>query len=99
MSLLHRKSAGQPIRDSMERAGLSIPALARATQEVDPAGKGVSAALIGRLVATGTSERERCRLRNAWYIAEALHDPLQKLFAMPEGATSTVERSADAEEG
>lgn len=93
MSSLHRKSKGRPIREAMADAGLSIPRLAAATREVDPAGKGVSRSAVGVLVAEGSSARERCRLRTAWLIADALQQPIQALFHMPGSSTSTEERS------
>jgi hypothetical protein len=93
MSLLHRRSNGQPLRRAMKAAGLSIPKLAAATRGVDEAGLGVSRSAIGMLVSEGKSGRERCRLRTAWLIADALDAPLQRLFAMPETSTSTKERS------
>lgn len=104
MPKLHRKGEGQPLRDAMDRAGLTIEALAEATKEADPAGKGVAPATVGRLTSRGKSARDRCELDTAWFVAEALHQrtnaPLQDLFAMPPGSTSTVERSrSDAEEG
>lgn len=103
MPKLHRKDDGRPIRDAMARAGLSIPQLAKATRRVDPAGKGVSAATVGRLAGQGKTAREHCELRTAWIIAAALHQevvtPLQDLFAMPTDSTSIIERSrSDAEE-
>lgn len=103
MPKLHRKRDGKPLRDAMERAGLSGPELAEATKEVDPTGKGVSPATVGRITGQGKTARERCELDTAWFVAEALHRrtnaPLQDLFAMPKGSTSTVERSTpNAEE-
>jgi hypothetical protein len=103
MPKLHRKDDGRPIRAAMARAGLSIPALAEATKRMDPAGKGVSAATVGRIAGQGKTARERCELETAWFVAEALHEetnaPLQDLFAMPTGSTSNIERSTpDAEE-
>ncbi|RMB85587.1 XRE family transcriptional regulator [Streptomyces shenzhenensis] len=103
MPKLHRKLDGKPLRDAMARAGLSIPQLAEATRQVDPVGKGVSAATVGRVAGRGKTARTPCELRTAWLITEALHQevvtPLQDLFAMPSASTSTVERSrSDAEE-
>jgi hypothetical protein len=95
MSRLHRKSNGRPIREAMTSAGLSIPRLAAATKVVDPLGRGVSRSAIGVLVSQGKSARDRCRLRTAWLIADALATPLQALFDMPEASTSTKERSTD----
>lgn len=87
----------------MQRAGLSGPELAAATKEVDPAGKGISPAIVGRLTSRGKSARDRCELETAWFVAAALHRrtnaPLQDLFAMPSHLTVTVERSTpDAQE-
>lgn len=87
----------------MARAGLSIPALAEATKRVDPTGKGVSPATVGRLAGQGKTARSTCELKTAWFVAEALHTetsaPLQDLFAMPSPSTSNIERSIpDAQE-
>jgi hypothetical protein len=104
MPKLHRKDDGQPLRDAMARAGLSIPELAKATRKVDPDGKGVSAATVGRLAGQGKTARDRCEMETAWFVAEALHKetnaPLQDLFAMPSRSTSILERSSPhAKEG
>lgn len=103
MPKLHRKDDGRPLRAAMARAGLSIPQLAEATRRVDPTGKGVSAATVGRLAGQGKTARDKCELKTAWFVAEALHQetsaPLQDLFAMPSASTSIIERSrSDAEE-
>lgn len=103
MPKLHRKADGKPLRDAMARAGLSIPQLAKATRRVDPAGKGVSPATVGRLAGQGKTARDSCEWTTAWFVAEALHKetnaPLQDLFAMPTPSTSNIERSTpDAEE-
>jgi hypothetical protein len=97
MPKLSRKGEGKPLRDAMERADLTIEELAEATKVVDPAGKGISPATVGRLTSRGKSARDRCEFTTAWFVAEALHRrvnaPLQDLFAMPPHSTSTVERS------
>jgi hypothetical protein len=93
MTNLIRVGEGQPIRDAMKAKGISGPELAEATKAVDPTGKGVSASVIGFLAGTGRSARKRCRLATAWWIAEGLDVPLQRLFAMPSPSTATVERS------
>jgi len=103
MPKLHRKDDGKPLREAMARAGLSIPELAEATKEVDPAGKGVSAATVGRITGKGKTARNRCEELTAWFVAIALHRrtnaPLQDLFAMPSPSTSNIERSTpDADE-
>jgi hypothetical protein len=98
MSLLPRKSNGEPLRRAIKASGLSIPKLAAATKEVDETGRGVSHGAIGMLAnEAGKSARQRCRIRTAWLIAEALNQPLQKLFDMPEASTSTKERSTPDE--
>jgi hypothetical protein len=103
MPKLRRKDDGRPIRAAMERAGLSGPELAQATREVDPTGKGVSPATVGRIAGQGKTARDNCEMETAWFVAEALHRrtnaPLQDLFAMPTGSTSNIERSTpDADE-
>lgn len=75
---MRRRDQGQPIRDAMEAAGLSIPALARATAEID--GYGISPATVGAYVAKGTSGREKPRKRTADLIAAALHKPVDEFF-------------------
>lgn len=89
-----RKGAGQPLRDAMEVAGLSGPALAEATKKADPTGKGVSSSAIGNLAGQGKTSQEECRLRTAYLIAAAIPSPFQDLFELPPTATATViERS------
>lgn len=83
MSRLNRRDHGQPIREAMRNSGLSIQGVADATRTVDPAGHGVSRSAVGVLVAQGPSARDRCRIRTAWLIADALDQPLQNLFNMP----------------
>ncbi|MEU5979425.1 XRE family transcriptional regulator [Streptomyces sp. NPDC047315] len=99
MPKLFRKSEGQPIRTEMERQGLSLGRLSELTREVDPEGRGVSPAAIGRIAGTGRTAHPQCELRTAWLIAEGLDARLHRLFAMPSRSTLTVERSrVDAEE-
>ncbi|GAA2457271.1 helix-turn-helix transcriptional regulator [Streptomyces macrosporus] len=92
MSNLLRRSNGQPIRDAMKRRGMSGPDLAEATKRVDATGRGISPAAVGKVAGQGKTSSDSCRLRTAWLIAEALDEPLQRLFAMPEVSTDTVER-------
>lgn len=109
MTHLFRKRNGQPIRDAMDAAGLSGPQLAEATKAVDPDGKGLSAAAIGRITGQGKTAQDRCRLGSAWLISDALdaagapNAGLQRLFSrfpIPTDSTSTVERcNSDAHEG
>lgn len=83
MPKLIRKGEGKPLRDAMDRARITIEDLAKATKTVDPTGKGVSPATVGHLAGRGKTARERCELSTAWYIAEALHVPLEDLFTIP----------------
>jgi hypothetical protein len=99
MPKLLRKGDGQPLRDEMKRQGLTGPELSEKTKKVDPAGRGVSPATIGRLTGKGRTARDRCELNTAWLIAEGLDWPIHRGFSMPTHSTATVERSrADAEE-
>lgn len=93
MTTLFLKSEGQPLRTAMKDAGLSGPKLAAMTRALDPKGKGVSPAAIGRLTGQGKTSRDRARHRTARLIAEALNAPLEGLFLMPSVSTDTVERS------
>ncbi|HEY9370946.1 XRE family transcriptional regulator [Streptomyces sp.] len=99
MPKLLRKGEGQPLRDEMKRQGLTLDELSDKTRKVDPEGRGVSPATIGRLTSRGRSGRARCELNTAWLITDVLNSPIQRYFAMPSPSTSTVERSrSDAEE-
>lgn len=99
MPKLLRKSEGQPLRDEMKRQRLTLDELAEKTRKVDPAGRGVSPATIGRLTGTGRTARNRCELATAWLISEGLDARMHRLFTMPPHLTVTVERSRpDAEE-
>ncbi|MGW1997204.1 helix-turn-helix transcriptional regulator [Embleya sp. NPDC001921] len=75
---MRRRDNGQPIRDAMKDAGLTIPDLAKATVEID--GYGISQATVGAYVATGTSGREKPRKRTADLIAAVLHRPVDEFF-------------------
>lgn len=104
MPKVSRKGEGQPLRAAMEAAGLSGPELSEATKEIDPTGRGVSPATVGRITGRGKTARNTCELSTAWFVAEALHRrtnaPLQDLFSMPSRSTTTVERSrSHADEG
>lgn len=103
MTHLFRKGDGEPIRKAMRAAGLSGPKLADATKGIDPEGKGLSPAAIGKITGRGKTAKDRCRLQSARLIARALDVPTQHLFRqfpMPSDSTSTVERSTpDAHEG
>lgn len=77
---MHRLGNGKPIRDAMAASGLSIPKLAARTKEIDPEGKGLSQALIGFYVSTGSSAREHATERTMRLMAEALDSPTEELF-------------------
>lgn len=100
MPKLLRKGEGQPLRDEMRRQELTQADLAEKTKEVDPEGRGVSPATIGRISGTGRTARDRCELSTAWLITEGLDARMHRLFSMSTHSTATVERSrANAEEG
>lgn len=100
MPKLLRKGEGQPLRDEIEAQGLTLDQLAEKTREVDPDGRGVSPAAIGRIAGTGRSARDRCELHTAWLITEGLDARMHRLFSMSTESTSTVERSTPhADEG
>lgn len=94
---MRRRDHGRALREAMNEAGLSIPALAEATRQTDPTGRGVSRALIGFLVSGGVSARETCGNGKAELIAATLDKPLNRLFVdetplgMPTASTSTGE--------
>ncbi|ROQ69218.1 hypothetical protein EDD93_3715 [Streptomyces sp. 840.1] len=99
MPKLLRKGEGQPLRDEMKRQELTLDELAEKTKTVDPEGRGVSPATIGRLTGRGRTARDRCELHTAWLITEGLDARMHALFSMPPHSTATVERStSDAEE-
>ncbi|MEU4133595.1 XRE family transcriptional regulator [Streptomyces wuyuanensis] len=78
---MYRLDNGQPIRDAMKAADLSIERLAEKTKEVDPAGYGISQSAVGHMVATGPSGRERFEDRSCDLVARALDRPIHQLFA------------------
>lgn len=97
MTRLLRKDAGQPLRAAMATRGLTGPALSAATKRLDPDGRGISPALVGRLTGQGKTARERCRQRTADLIAEALECDVLDLFT-PTASTETVERSTHGDQ-
>lgn len=80
---MQRRDNGQPLRDAMQAAGLSIADLAERTRKVDDRHRGVGKSAIGHLVATGTSGRDHCRPRTARLIADALGVDTKQLFDTP----------------
>lgn len=77
---MHRLDDGQPLRDAMAEAGLSIPLLAAKTRMIDDDGKGLSPAYVGFYVSTGASAREEISTRAAHLIARAVDRPVTDLF-------------------
>lgn len=73
---------GQPLRNAVEKAGLSTRGIADRTREID--GYGVAQSVIGHLLSTGKSHRSTCSRRSADYItrvlADALGEPVEGLF-------------------
>lgn len=92
MTDLIRKGAGRPLRDAMERRGVTQAELAARTRAVDVRGKGVSVQTVSKVTGRGKTAAESCRLRTAWLVATALGEPLQACFDMPSVSTDTVER-------
>ncbi|MFJ2568139.1 XRE family transcriptional regulator [Streptomyces sp. NPDC087568] len=90
MTDLIRKGEGQPLRDAMERRGVTQAELAARTRAVDVRGRGVSLATVSKVTGSGRTAVEQCRLRTAWLIATALDEPLQDHFDMPKVSTDTV---------
>ncbi|MGW5408967.1 hypothetical protein [Streptomyces spiralis] len=80
---MRRLDNGEPLRTAMRAAGLDIPRLAARTKEVDPAGEGLSKALVGFIVGGGRSAREECSDRAAELMAAALDKELDQLFTSP----------------
>lgn len=80
---MHRLDNGQPIRDALQEAGLSIERLAEKTKEVDPAGYGISRSAIGHMVSTGPSGRSDFARRSTDLVAAALGRSVEELFAEP----------------
>lgn len=92
MSNLFRKGEGKPLRAAMKAAGLSGPKLAEATKTVDPTGKGISPATVGKIAGRGETARDECRLRTAWLMTEVLDIPIHRVFSMSPPSTATVEK-------
>ena len=77
---MYRRDGGRPIREAIERAGLSIPRLAARTKEIDPEGRGLSQALIGFYTSTGASGRESISNHAAELLAAGVNSPTEELF-------------------
>ncbi|GAA2929306.1 helix-turn-helix transcriptional regulator [Streptomyces enissocaesilis] len=79
---MHRLDNGEPLRDAMSEAGLSIERLAEMTKKADPAGYGIKPATIGHMVSTGTSGRDRFEDRSCDLVARALNRPVADFFTV-----------------
>lgn len=92
---MRRRQNGKPIRTAMQAAGLSIPALAARTREVDPTGKGLSKAMVGFAVSAGKSGRDEVSERTATLLAAALEVTQDWLFMedAPTAATTPATSS------
>jgi len=80
---MHRRDNGQPIRDAMREAGLSIERLAEKTKQADPLGYGISRSAVGHMVSRGPSGRNGFEDRSCDLVALALDKPIQELFDTP----------------
>jgi hypothetical protein len=80
---MQRLDDGQPLRDAMKAAGLSIMDVVERTQAADPTGYGVKKSTIGHLRTTGRSARPGCDDRAARLIAEAIGVDVDTLFISP----------------
>lgn len=76
---MHRRDNGQPIRDAIAEAGLSIGKLAEKTKTID--GYGVSRSTIGHMVSTGSSGRSKFEDRSCDLVARTLDKPVAELFS------------------
>lgn len=76
---MHRRDHGQPLRDAIAEAGLSIEELAEKTKAID--GYGVSRSTIGHMVSTGPSGRSKFEHRSCGLVARALDKPITELFS------------------
>lgn len=78
---MHRRDHGQPLRDAIAEAGLSIERLADKTKEVDPLGYGISRSAVGHMVSQGPSGRSEFKDRSCDLVARALDRPIENFFS------------------
>lgn len=76
---MHRRDNGQPIRNAMREAELSIEGLAEKTKLID--GYGISRSTVGHMVSTGPSGRDAFEDRSCDLVAKALDKPRTELFS------------------
>lgn len=77
---MHRLDNGQPIREAMAAADLSIEDLAERTRRID--GYGISRSTIGHMVSQGSSGRSEFEDRSCDLTAKALDKPIGELFSI-----------------
>ena len=78
---------GQALRDAMKQRGAGLARLSALTRDADPAGRGVSVALLGFLTqpsAASRHARQTCSPETAGLIETALGAPAQSLFRVVE---------------
>lgn len=76
---MHRRDNGQPIRNAMREAGLSIEGLAEKTKLID--GYGISRSTVGQMVSQGPSGRDTFTHRSCDLVAKVLDKPIAELFS------------------
>jgi len=76
---MHRLGNGQPIREAMAAADLSIEDLAERTRTID--GYGISRSAIGHMVSQGSSGRSEFNDRSCDLVAKALDKSIDELFS------------------
>jgi hypothetical protein len=77
---MHRRDNGQPLREAMAEADLSIEDLAERTRRID--GYGISRSTIGHMVSQGSSGRSEFEDRSCDLVAKALDKPVTELFSI-----------------
>jgi len=76
---MHRLGDGQPIREAMAAADLSIEDLAERTRRIDS--YGISPSTIGHMVSQGASGRSKFEDRSCDLVARALDKPVTDFFS------------------
>lgn len=76
---MYRLDNGQPLREAMAAADLSIEGLAERTRSID--GYGISRSAVGHMVSQGSSGRSEFEDRSCSLVAKALGKPLAELFS------------------
>lgn len=76
-----RRVSPSVIREAMDRHGIGMKRLSRATRDVDPDGRGISWQLIGFLASAAPWGRDTTTVESAQLLADALGEDFGKLFA------------------